>query len=84
MRTRKENLEHYATAKRITTEVIHQFVDGELVRFHVGKLRGKIVGSTIKYKFETKEEAYQCAYDFRESCREELAQINNVGTGIVA
>lgn len=84
MKTRRENLEHYATAKRITTGVIQQFVDGELVRFHVGKLRGKIVGSATKYKFATKEDAYQCAYDFRESCREELAQLNNAGTGRVA
>ena len=46
-------------------------MDGELVRFHVGKLRGKVVGSADSYKFSTKEEAYKCAYDFRESCRNE-------------
>lgn len=79
MKTRRENLEHYATAKRITTGVIHQFVDENLVRFHVGKLRGKIVGSATKYKFATKEEAYQCAYDFRESCREELRAAKQMG-----
>lgn len=84
MITRKENLEHYANAKRITTGIIHQIVDGSLVPFYVGKLRGTIVGSATKYKFKTKEEAYQCAYEFRESCREELAQHNDKEMGRVA
>lgn len=84
MRTRKENLEHYANAKRITTGIIHQIVDGSLVPFHVGKLRGNIVGSATKYKFKTKEEAYQCASEFRDSCREELAELNTKQVEIVA
>lgn len=73
--TLEEKVEYYATAKRITTGVIQQFVNGELTRFHVGKLRGKIVGSETNYKFKTKGEAYQCAYDFRESCRRELEKL---------
>lgn len=73
--TREEKVEYYATAKRITTGAIHQLVDGELTRFHVGKLRGNIVGSETSYRFKTKEEAYQCAYDFRESCRKEWEEL---------
>jgi hypothetical protein len=84
VKTRQEKLAHYATAKRITTGVIHQVVDDSLERFYVGKLRGNIVGSATKYRFKTKEDAYQCAYDFRESCREELAQHNDKKIGRVA
>lgn len=70
--TYNQKLEFYASAKRITTQVIQQFVDGELVKFHVGKLRGNIVGDKDSYKFKTKEEAYSCALEFRESCKREL------------
>ena len=71
----EQKLKHYATAKRITTGIIQQFVGEELVKFHVGKLRGKIVGGNDNYKFSTKEEAYKCAYDFRESCRKEWEEM---------
>lgn len=70
--TRLQKMHYYATSKRITTGIIQQFIDGELVKFHVGKLRGNIVGSADNYKFNTKEEAYKCAFNFRESCQKEL------------
>ena len=66
--TNSEKEVYYGTG-RATVGEIQQFIDGELVRFYVGRLRGKFVGPKDNFKFKTKEEALKCASDFRENCR---------------
>ena len=68
----QEKLQHYASAKRITVQVIHQFEGGDFVRYFCGKLRGKIVSTNNGYKFKTKQDAWQNAFNFRADCIAEL------------
>ena len=68
LRTYDEKLLHYAGAKRITTEQISNYKDGNFVHFWAGKLKGVIVSTEIGYKFNTKEEAKANAEVFRQQC----------------
>lgn len=71
-----ERLQYYATAKRITVGTIHQFIDGDFKRFFVGKLRGRIVSriGDGQYKFDNKDDAYECAAGFRDNSKKLLAE----------
>ena len=70
--TKEKKLKFYATAPRAYAGTISQIVDGNLVTYWVGKLRGRIVSTTgNNYKFVTKNEALDCARRFRELCRDE-------------
>lgn len=69
-----EKLVYYGTAPRAYTGTITQIVDRDFVTYYVGKLRGKIVGRTDKYKFTDKAAALETARGFREECREEAQQ----------
>ncbi len=74
--TKEEKLQFYATAPRAYAGTISQIVDGDFRTYWVGKLRGKIV-STVgnEYKFDTKEEAINCARNFRNICRREAKEL---------
>lgn len=62
----KEKVLFFANAKRATVGQIGQIIDGDIVNFHVGKLRGMIVTrSDGQFKFDNKAEALACAKDFR-------------------
>lgn len=74
--TRNENIVFYATAKRASAGEIHQIVDGCFKRFWIGRLRGMFVGPTGgKWKFDTREEAVDCARRFRQGCIDEAIEL---------
>ncbi len=72
--TENEKIVYYASG-RVTVGHIQQFIDGELVRFFVGRLRGKYVGPKDDFKFDTPEEARQCAINFRQKCRDDMERL---------
>ena len=73
----QERLNYFATAKRIDTQVISQYIDGDFINFYVGKLRGKIVGGKDTYKFKEKADAISNARNFRQSCIDELKEVQS-------
>lgn len=69
-KTFKQKVLYYATAPRATIGQISQIVNGDIVDFFVGKLRGIIVSTPdSRYKFGTPEEAKVCAITFRVNAR---------------
>lgn len=73
----REKLEHFAKANRITVCKVHQIEDFKTVSHFCGKLKGKIVSTEAGYKFNSKDEAWQNAFNFRASCIEELHALEN-------
>lgn len=66
----------FAMAKRATVGQIGQIVDGNIVNFYVGKLRGMIVtGTDGQYKFGQREDAMACAKEFRSMAREKATEM---------
>ena len=68
MKNYEQKLLHYATAPRATAQKITQVVDGDLVDFWVGKLRGVCVKMGDQFKFKHKEDALNLARKFRQDC----------------
>lgn len=74
----QQKLKHFAGAKRITVQEIHLLESGNFVKYFCGKLRGKIVSTQNGFKFKSKKEAWQNAFDYRKSCLDELKDSDNV------
>ncbi len=74
--TKEEKIAFYATARRAYAGTINQIVDGDVVTYWVGKLRGNIVSFEDEYKFITQEEAVECARKFRKMCLRKARQLN--------
>ena len=74
--TNEEKTVFYATAPRAYAGTISQIIDGNFVTYWVGKLRGKIVSLPGgQYKFDTKQEAIECAKSFRKSCIDDAKRL---------
>jgi len=64
----------YMATGRVTVGKLSTLTDHSIKVFYVGKVRGHIVGSSAKYKFDSPEEARKNADDMRTFWRNEIAQ----------
>ena len=77
---RIEKLRFYATAPRASAKQVHKIVDGDFVPFWLASLRGQAVAiKASEQSFKSRDEAVQHARYFRDSCRQELAELERTG-----